>query len=306
MSYIDTIVFDKTGTITEAGKSKIKYTGIPLNNLDLSIIKTLTLNSQHPHSTKIFNNIKSDLIFDVVDYNEYAGEGISGKILGLNVKIGSEIFTTGIQENLYDDYRNSRVYVSIGGALKGYFEIKNIFRKGLKRSISQLSDYNLHLLSGDHSGEKKKLEEYFGKNSSLYFNMSAQDKLNYIKNLQSQNKRVLMVGDGLNDAGALKQSDIGISVSEKINNFTPASDGILESDMFEKLVSLIVFSKDSMAVIKISFVLSILYNITGLVLALQGLLTPLFAAILMPVSSISIATFGVLAGNVAAKRRGLI
>ena len=304
MSYIDTIVFDKTGTITNINESEINYFGKFLDKNEIALIRSLARNSQHPHSIKLFNKLESEYTYEVADYIEESGKGIRGNILGRKIKLGSRKFVSRLDnENITS---SSRVYVSIDGVEYGYFSINNHYRKGLDKNIERLDNYNLHLLSGDNNSEKENLKKLFGTDTSIHFNMSAHDKLDYIKELQLKKNTVLMIGDGLNDAGALKQSNIGISISENINNFTPASDGILESGMFEKLESLIVFSKDSMAIIKISFVLSIFYNIAGLGFALQGLLTPLSAAILMPLSSITITAFGVLAGNFAAKRRRLL
>lgn len=159
------------------------------------------------------------------------------------------------------------------------------------------------LLSGDNDNEKELLMQYFNDESNLYFNQSPVDKLEKIKSLQSSGKTVLMIGDGLNDAGALKQSDIGISVTENINSFSPACDGILESNSFNKLYDLIKFSKTSTNIVKISFLISFLYNIIGLSFAVQGTLSPLIAAILMPISSISVVIFTTVGTNLMDRLR---
>lgn len=303
LSYVNTIVFDKTGTITKSNESSLNYNGSFLNAEDTAIIRSLAKNSQHPLSVILFNSLKSKYIYEVSNFTEETGKGLSGNILGRSVKIGSEEFVKG--STAEHNEAGSNVFISIDEDVKGYFTVNNNYRKGLNENIKNLNGYDIHLLTGDNKNEEMNLRSFFGNTPNLHFNMSVHDKLDYIISLQKQNKNVLMLGDGLNDAGALKQSNIGISVAEDINNFTPACDGILESGVFEKLNRLIVFSKDSMAVIKTSFVLSILYNIAGLGLALQGLLTPLFAAVLMPVSSITIVSFGVLATNFLAKKRGL-
>jgi Cu+-exporting ATPase len=104
----------------------------------------------------------------------------------------------------------------------------------------------------------------------------------------------MMIGDGLNDAGALKQSNIGIAVAEQTNNFTPASDAIIEAKQLSGLVKFIQLCRANKNIVMASFILSIVYNIIGLYFAVQGNLAPLIAAILMPASSLSILliTFG--------------
>jgi Cu+-exporting ATPase len=155
-------------------------------------------------------------------------------------------------------------------------------------------DYQLAVLSGDNAGEQTYLRKLLGYQTSLLFNQQPADKLEAIRQLQKAGKKVMMVGDGLNDAGALLQADIGIAVSENNNNFTPASDAILSADQLPKLVHLIKLCKANKKVVMAAFVISILYNIIGISFAVQGVLSPMIAAILMPCSSISILiiTFG--------------
>jgi Cu+-exporting ATPase len=85
--------------------------------------------------------------------------------------------------------------------------------------------YQLHVLSGDHDAEKNNLQHLFGKESMVHFQQSPQQKLAYIQKLQTEGKNVLMLGDGLNDAGALMQSNVGIAVSDNTAQFTPACNG---------------------------------------------------------------------------------
>jgi Cu+-exporting ATPase len=151
-----------------------------------------------------------------------------------------------------------------------------------------VSNYEFHLLSGDNEKEKKKIAGIIGTSSNLHFNQTPKDKLDYIKSLKSTGKKVLMVGDGLNDAGALKESDIGISVAEDIYQFSPSSDAIIKASALSKLNRFLSFSKLAHKVVWVSFIFSFLYNIIGIYFAASGKLSPLIAAILMPLSSVTI------------------
>lgn len=306
LSSINSIVFDKTGTITETGNAEIKYIGEKLDELDLQIIVSVTKNSSHPLSKQICEFYGGTNIIPVSDYNEKPGLGISANVNGIKVSIGSYKFI--YQKEISEEFNlQTRVYYSVEGVIKGYFAFKNKYREGLKETIQALrTDYDISLLSGDNESERNNLLEFFDSNSQLLFGQSPFDKLEFVKKLQSENKYVLMIGDGLNDAGALKQSNVGISLSEDINNFSPACDGIMEAKSFNKLKDFISFSRVSKKIIIISFIVSFLYNLIGLAFAVQGQLSPVIAAILMPISSISVVVFTTLATNFMAKRHGLL
>ncbi len=304
LASIDTIVFDKTGTITERGYSHVNFIGFDLTEEEKNLIKSVVANSTHPLSKEIFNYLSSNKIYSVEKYKENIGQGIEAFINNNKIKIGSEKFVTNKRLNEID---STKVFVSINDETKGYFKINNKYREGLKEIVSQLlKKYQTIVLSGDNESEKNNLSEIFQSKSALYFNYSPHDKLNFVENLQKQNKKILMFGDGLNDAGALKQSDVGISITDNTNNFTPASDAILDSQSFKLINDFINFSKTSKKIIIASFILSVIYNIIGLTFAFEGKLTPLIAAILMPLSSISVVVFTTLATNLLAKKKGLI
>ncbi len=305
LSNIDTIVFDKTGTLTETGSSGTEF--YPVQNSDInedklfSFIKSITWHSTHPLSRKITQFLMdSENLESVKDLTEHPGKGIQGIVNGKLIKVGSNNFI-GLNESQIRE-GVSKVFISVDDKYVGYFGIKGTYRTGFKTVLSKLNKtYDLLLLSGDNDHEKESLKQYFKDESNLYFNQSPVDKLEKIKSLQDKGKTVLMIGDGLNDAGALKQSDIGISVTEKINSFSPACDGILESNSFNRLYDLIKFSKSSMRIVKISYLISFLYNFVGLSFAVQGTLSPLISAILMPISSISVVIFTTVGTNLMAK-----
>ena len=111
-----------------------------------------------------------------------------------------------------------------------------------------------------------------------------------------------MVGDGLNDAGALAQSDVGISIAENVNVFSPACDAILEAGQFSKINAFIQAAKQTVGIIKASFTLSFIYNVIGLYFAVTGQLSPVIAAILMPLSSISVLVFVTVLTNLKGRK----
>jgi len=134
------------------------------------------------------------------------------------------------------------------------------------------------------------LSAWFQKDHIL-FNQKPGDKSEFIRNLQDEGHTVLMTGDGLNDAGALMQSDVALTLANKVYHFSPASDAVLESAQFPKLARFIRYTRTSLTIVKISFLISFLYNIVGISFAITGNLSPIVAAILMPVSSVSVVAF---------------
>jgi Cu+-exporting ATPase len=275
---VDTIVFDKTGTLTKPGKSDLTFNGKVLTQFEQTVVKSLVRNSVHPLSKKIYSSLEGDELFPVTKFTETTGMGLEGVVFGHTVKIGSKNFLNSgsnvskelsLQKN--EETFSTKVYLSVDEELLGYFEISNSYRKGINEIINSFKiKYKLSLLSGDNEGEKQNLLQYFNDESQLFFDQSPEDKLNYIKSLQSKGKRVLMVGDGLNDAGALKQSDVGIAVTEDTGAFSPASDAILDAEKLNLLPKFIGFSKISINIIFISFAISFLYNMIGLGFAVQG------------------------------------
>jgi P-type Cu+ transporter len=306
LSRVTSIVLDKTGTITETNNANVTFNGDNLSDYEITLVKSLVRNSSHPLSKNIFRLFYSKDLIEIKNYKEIPGQGISADIEDNTIQIGSRLY---VSEKTISDESNlsTEVYLSINDSLKGFFSITNSYRPKLKEVISSLQkDYNLSILSGDNNGEKKLLMNFFEPKTVMLFRQTPYDKLNYVNNLQNTNEKVLMIGDGLNDAGALRKSDVGISIAEDINNFSPACDGILDASAFHKLNTFIKFSKTSKNIIIFSFIISFIYNIIGLSFAVQGTLSPVISAILMPLSSISVVVFSTLTTNMIAKKRGLL
>ncbi len=304
LSKITAIVFDKTGTITTNGQSTIEFIGTPINDEDRAIFRSIFKTSQHPLSKKIYLSENSSDLKEFIQVLEIPGKGIELNYHGVIYKIGSSQFILNdTTENKLDEFKSSKVYISKNNICLGYYKVCNEYRQGVENAIHQLSNkYQLHVLSGDNKGEEDNLKKIFGPYVPLYFDQSPIDKLKYIENLQQGGQTVLMIGDGLNDAGALKQADVGIAITEDSNNFFPACDGMLKASSLNKLSFVLKFSKTCMTVMKYSFVISLIYNIVGLSFAVRGELLPVVAAVIMPLSSVSVIGFTVLVTTWASKK----
>ena len=297
---VDTVVFDKTGTITNAQLSDIRFVGKDLNTEQLRMIKSLAFHSSHPLSKTIFNFIEAEELLEVSDFQELPSLGISGKINGVRLNIGSKYFVSGDKKE--NENLKTEVWVYLNDSVAGYFQLENEYRPGLAELIQKLrKTHELHLLTGDNDAEKTNLVRFFGTEKNLHFNQSPTDKLNYIRNLQQRGKKVLMIGDGLNDAGALNESNVGIVVADNVFNFSPACDAILQSDKFANLDKYMRFTHRSIKIVYAGFLISFIYNLVGLSFAVQGTLTPIVAAILMPISSVSVVVFASFSVSLSAK-----
>jgi Cu+-exporting ATPase len=195
LSNITTVVFDKTGTITQNKESVITFEGRELNEFELTLVKSLSRQSAHPLSRKIFDFLERYELKEVIDYSEYVGKGMAGEIEGLDVKMGSDEYVTNraSNEKYSSDISASRVYLSINDIVLGYFGISNSYRTGLAEVIHNLEKNNkLHLLSGDNESERNYLQSYFKDPLQMYFKQTPENKLKYIKALQYEGENVLM------------------------------------------------------------------------------------------------------------------
>ncbi|QOD62314.1 heavy metal translocating P-type ATPase metal-binding domain-containing protein [Polaribacter haliotis] len=300
LAKIDTLIFDKTGTLTTNKESTINYEGIVLNQQEKSILKSTLRASNHPLSRSLYNTFGEVETIPISSYVEITGKGIIANYNETNIKLGSAFFVNNNNEKVTLD---TAVHVSFNEDYKGKFIFKNAYRKGVKALFSSLEKtYNLSVVSGDNEGEKTYLQENLPEGTNLLFNQKPEDKLEVVAKLQKENKKVAMIGDGLNDAGALAQSDVGIALSENINVFSPACDGILDAVKFNKIGTYINASKKAIKIIKYCFMLSLCYNVVGLYFAVTGQLMPVIAAILMPLSSISIVVFTTISTNILGKK----
>ncbi len=284
LTKIDHIVFDKTGTLTEASELPVNVLQTSWSTAEKELALSVMAQSIHPMSRAIVKHYGTFNKIRIENFKEERGLGIEAWINECHIKIGSPVFVQQYTGSL----QGSRVYVSIDKKIKAVFEIENKVKTGVKELLQKLENFKLSLLSGDNENARGQMEQIFPKRAQLLFSRSPQQKLDFVQEMQQQGDHVLMLGDGLNDAGALMQSNVGISVVENTFSFSPACDAVMDSKNIGRLQKFIRAAKSSKNLIIIGFVYSVLYNIVGLYFATSAQLQPVLAAIIMPLSSIGI------------------
>lgn len=285
LGQINHIVFDKTGTLTEQSH-QVTCNGHQLSEEEQQWVAAVVKSSKHPLSKSIQKWLGATTSVPIQDWQEVVGKGIKATVQGHEIMVGSATFI-GI-EGAQNAAQQGSVYIKIDNNITSVL-FASQFRGSIPAVIDALKpQYKMSLLSGDNNQQQNAMEQLLGVESKLLFKQSPSQKLQYIQHLQNLDNKVLMMGDGLNDAGALQQSNVGITLADDINNFTPSCDAILNADQLSRLPGMLQLSQKARVVIAVSFVVSILYNIVGLYFAMQGLMKPMVAAILMPCSTLSI------------------
>jgi len=309
LANVDTIVFDKTGTLTAPGTQSMTFGGPEFSDDAQGWLYSLARQSTHPLSVRVAEAFAASARFatPVRSFLETPGCGIEGIVAGRKVLMGSGgwLRSRGIHSEAIDHStvppESSIVHMGIDGIYRGCLVFATVLRPEVGPLIRRLSgDYKLALLSGDNEKHLQTFAPLFGENT--HFNQSPLNKLEFIEHVQHSGQRVMMVGDGLNDAGALEQSNVGVAVVKSISAFSPASDVIMSGSVVPQFDAVLRLAKSSVRIVRVGFVLSALYNVVGIGIAASGLLAPIVCAILMPISSITIVAFSCGATMWAARR----
>ena len=298
---IDTVVFDKTGTLTY-GKLNIfkvyNYSNLPDEKL-LDIVSNLEKHSSHPIS-RAFNLKKK---FTVTDFKTLDGMGIYGKINNKDYYLGNEkiILNLKIKNNYKKDYnfliKNacSIIYIIENRKIIGLIGVRDVIRSDIKDIINKFYNnrINVIMLTGDNDITAKVIASELGI-KKVIANVFPNMKANYVKKLVDSGRKVIMVGDGINDAPALATATIGVSVNDGTDVAMDSSDVILMNNDMNNILDLIVISKKAYKVIKQNLFWAFFYNLCMLPIAM-GLLenfgismTPMFGSIAMIFSSLTV------------------
>lgn len=295
------IVFDKTGTLTKGSSGNVHFHGL-LSQGDKNLIVATAAGSTHPLSRMICAETYASENLKPTAFEEHAGLGLKAVVNGHALLLGSAKWV-GKESSKTDD--KTKVYLNIDGEEKGNYTFGNVYRQKVAEAITDLSQYKFAILSGDNESEQHRLSTIFPRDIDMVFNQKPEDKLEFIRLNQEVDETVVMLGDGLNDAGALKQADVGIAVTEDVSAFTPASDAILYGGNFHLIGKFLRFARTTRKIIIASFIISFIYNLVGLSFAVSANLSPLFAAILMPLSSITVVSFATFVVRWQAYKQGL-
>jgi len=313
LARVDSVVFDKTGTLTASGLGSVVFHGAPLTEEEKQWLYSLTKHSTHPYSVRIGEALGSTEeergLEPVRSFRETTGCGIEGTVAGHEIRLGSAAWlelVTPKESRPHETTKGSTkvlpagssVSVEIDRQARGCFVLASAVRPQTERLLKDLAaDYELALLSGDNEKERTRFRQWLGPSAHLHFHQSPLDKLNFIRQLQQSGKTVLMVGDGLNDAGALKQADVGVAVVENVSAFSPASDLILSAAMVRHTAKVLGYAKRCVRLVRTAFLISAFYNVVGVSIAASGRLSPVVCAILMPLSSVSVVAYACLAAK---------
>ncbi len=294
---IDTIVFDKTGTLTSGTPEVIGVVEFEKVSPIETFIKSLEAQSEHPLSKALVNYFEDAPQVTVDDYETHIGNGISGHIQNNHIKIGSIAYLSSTsqvtasmkaQQNMWESQGATVIGVEVNQALVMMIALRDEPKERVKETIQQLrKKYDVVLLSGDSEKTVKAIADELGI-SHLYAEVKPEQKAKIVQDIQQQGKKVMMVGDGINDAPSLTQSDIGIAMGSGTDIAIESADVALVHNHISQIPEVLKMSELTIRNIKQNLFFAFCYNIVGIPIAALGFLAPWVAGAAMAFSSVSV------------------
>lgn len=297
----DTIIFDKTGTITEGKLTVNSFYSLNKNEKEfLSIISSIENKSEHPIAKAIsdYGKSKNVLMLPIIDFENKPGKGIKGKLDDKIIIAGNESFMrenkidlSSLKEKLKNDnvQYSSTIFLAIDGNIYGYITVIDSIKQNSLDAIKQIKELKIRpvLLSGDNETVTKYISNLTGI-AEYESSVLPQNKAGKVKQLQNEGRNVIMVGDGINDAPALVQSNVGIAIGNGTDVAIESAQVVLINGDLNGVAKSIKLSKQTIGIIKQNLFWAFIYNIIGIPMAAFGFLNPMFAALAMSLSSVSV------------------
>ena len=304
---INTVVFDKTGTLTE-GKPKVtevvwskEAQKKPLeHDLHLKNIVSLEKLSEHPLALAVVNYFeKNDTKTEVENFKSVTGKGVTGEIGHNQYFIGRQTFleenTIKIESdlkgkaNLLEKEGKTVIFAGTRGICVNIIAISDTPKKDAKTAVQQLQKKNIEviMLTGDNQTVAQSIGKMVGINKVIA-EVFPGDKANEVKKLQQQGKTVAFIGDGINDAPALVQSDLGIAMGTGSDIAIESGNIVVVKGSPTKVLQAIQLSQKTFSIIKQNLFWAFIYNSIGIPIAALGFLSPVFASFAMAMSSVSV------------------
>lgn len=295
--HVDTIVFDKTGTLTH-GEPEVVHVIAYMQDESLgAYIKSMEAQSEHPLSKALVQHFKDAQTLDVQQYQTHAGNGISGVIQNQHIRIGSVRFISENVKLMESEYTQVRdleqqgatvVGMTIDNQLAMLMALRDEPKEDAQTVLSQLSEnHTLIMLSGDSEQTARAIGHELGIDH-IISEVKPDEKSEVIRDLQSQGKRVMMVGDGINDAPALMTSDIGVAMGSGSDIALESADIALVKNKLASIAEALKLSHLTIKNIKQNLFFAFCYNLIGIPIAAAGFLAPWVAGAAMAFSSVSV------------------
>ena len=288
-SKINTVIFDKTGTLTKGELEVLDSFVIEKYKKEyvFSLIKALEIKSEHLIAKAILKYLKNYKLenFEISEISTKVGLGLEGVIDNKKIKIGSSRF---INHSIQSPHLIS--YISIDGEYVGHFVIADALRENIPLLIKNLESNNINcvILSGDSNIKSVESVAKMCGIKEYYHSMLPNEKLDFITNAKKQNKFIAFIGDGVNDALALKKADIGISLKTANDIAIKNADIIILNDNLNSVYESILISKRAIRSIKENLLFAFIYNFFAIPLAALGILNPMISSVAMGLSSLSV------------------